>query len=178
MEKLHVSDYYLHPDWKVYIRLVKDTGLASFLIRFGTRSIYSHGEFVVVSKQGSPIVTLGSMFDPFGLNGVQLRPYHHIKPVVEDWFTAPGIELAYEHILKNFIGRPYDYLAILGIGLDKTWHDQNDDFCTETIARGFNETGHPLFNTTGVQPWRVTPRDIATSLAVKLFRHVRGPLPY
>lgn len=56
------------------------------------------------------------------------------------------------------IGKPYDWTAILGLGLSRDW--QNDDawFCSELVAWSFDAGGSPLFRRGTAR--RVTPQHL------------------
>lgn len=55
------------------------------------------------------------------------------------------------------LGRPYDWLGVLGIGVRRRWQSPDSWFCSELIAYAFEAAGEPLFRG---QPWRITPRDL------------------
>ena len=56
------------------------------------------------------------------------------------------------------IGKPYDYTAILGLGLHRDWQENDSWFCSELVAWGFNAAGHPLFRGECVR--RITPQHL------------------
>ena len=58
---------------------------------------------------------------------------------------------------RSQVGKPYDWLGVLGIGVRRRWQDNDRWFCSELIAWAFERAGWPLFRG---QPWRITPRDL------------------
>ncbi|QOK96829.1 hypothetical protein HF909_10540 [Ralstonia pseudosolanacearum] len=56
------------------------------------------------------------------------------------------------------IGRPYDYSAVLGIGLHRDWQEDDAWFCSELIAWAFQQAGAPLFRAECMR--RVTPQHL------------------
>ena len=63
------------------------------------------------------------------------------------------------------VGKPYDWLGVLGIGVRRRWQDADSWFCSELVAWAFREAGHPLFR---ADAWRITPRDLYIQLPSKL----------
>lgn len=55
------------------------------------------------------------------------------------------------------IGRRYDWLGLLGIGLRRKWQSDSAWFCSELIAWAFEAAGQPLVR---LRAWRITPRDL------------------
>lgn len=58
------------------------------------------------------------------------------------------------------VGKRYDWWGCAGIAFRRRWQDQSNWFCSELVAWSFEQGGSPLFDPT-VQPYRITPRDIA-----------------
>ncbi|CBJ43030.1 YiiX/YebB-like N1pC/P60 family cysteine hydrolase [Ralstonia solanacearum] len=56
------------------------------------------------------------------------------------------------------IGRPYDYSAVLGIGLHRDWQEDDAWFCSELIAWAFQQAGTPLFRAECMR--RITPQHL------------------
>jgi uncharacterized protein YycO len=59
---------------------------------------------------------------------------------------------------RGQIGKPYDYTAVLGLGLHRVWKDADSWFCSELVAWSFAEAGLPLFRAEALQ--RVTPQHL------------------
>ena len=58
---------------------------------------------------------------------------------------------------ESQLGKPYDFTAIVGLGLHRDWQEDDRWFCSELVAWAFAEAGTPLFRT---EAWRITPQDI------------------
>ncbi|MFH2082059.1 MAG: YiiX/YebB-like N1pC/P60 family cysteine hydrolase [Pseudomonadota bacterium] len=56
------------------------------------------------------------------------------------------------------VGKPYDYKAIVGLGLHRKWQDADAWFCSELIAWAFEQAGEPLFRADCLH--RVTPQHL------------------
>ena len=56
------------------------------------------------------------------------------------------------------IGKPYDYTAILGLGLRRDWQEEDAWFCSELVAWAFQHAGDPLFRADCLR--RVTPQHL------------------
>lgn len=56
------------------------------------------------------------------------------------------------------IGKPYDYTAVIGLGLHRVWKSADSWFCSELAAWAFDRAGSPLFRADSVR--RVTPQDM------------------
>lgn len=59
---------------------------------------------------------------------------------------------------RSEIGKPYDWLGVVGIGVRRRWQSDARWFCSEYIAWAFETGGSPLFR---VSTYRITPRDLA-----------------
>ena len=58
---------------------------------------------------------------------------------------------------ESQLGKPYDFTAIVGLGLHRDWQEDDRWFCSELVAWAFEVAGAPLFRT---GYWRVTPQTI------------------
>lgn len=56
------------------------------------------------------------------------------------------------------IGKPYDYTAVLGLGLHRVWKDADSWFCSELVAWAFDYASLPLFRAETLH--RVTPQHL------------------
>ena len=56
------------------------------------------------------------------------------------------------------LGKPYDYTAVLGIGLHRDWQEDDAWFCSELLAWAFERAGEPLFRAEVMR--RVTPEHL------------------
>ena len=59
---------------------------------------------------------------------------------------------------ESQIGKPYDWTALLGIGLHRNWQDDDAWFCSELVAWSFAAAGQPLFRKEVMR--RVTPEHL------------------
>jgi len=55
-------------------------------------------------------------------------------------------------------GKPYDYTAIVGLGLHRDWQEDDAWFCSELVAWAFAQAGEPLFRDEAIR--RVTPQHL------------------
>lgn len=56
------------------------------------------------------------------------------------------------------IGKPYDYTAIVGLGMRRDWQEDDAWFCSELVAWAFSQGGSPLFRPEALH--RVTPQHL------------------
>lgn len=59
---------------------------------------------------------------------------------------------------RSQLGKPYDYTAIVGLGLHRVWKEADSWFCSELVAWAFAQAGLPLFRAEALQ--RVTPQHL------------------
>lgn len=59
---------------------------------------------------------------------------------------------------RSQIGKPYDYTAVIGLGLHRVWKDADSWFCSELVAWAFAAARLPLFRAEALQ--RVTPQHL------------------
>lgn len=115
----------------IVLRFITETwNLQSALIRIGTRSIFSHCEYLDTDTG----VTLGARNNRYSYipAGVQMRPSYYCKPSLEQWWTAPDIEASYEEG-KQFIGQGYDDWDIAGIVVNKPWFRPEMMICSRFL---------------------------------------------
>lgn len=127
--------------------------IASALIRFGTRSEWSHAGFYHDGR------TFSAMLD-----GVKWRDVNKKAKML--FLDVDGVDRALDWALTQE-GKPYDRSAILGIALDRDWAEEDSWFCSELVAASFLKTGNNLFNMMA-KASRITPRDLLLSLKVRL----------
>ncbi|MCG8993330.1 hypothetical protein LH427_07790 [Laribacter hongkongensis] len=124
---------------------------ASWLIRAGTWSAWSHvalvdGDHVIESVMGHG-VRRGPLY------GAIRRASRHALVSLPASNPALIIAAAAEQV-----GKPYDYTAILGLGLHRDWQDDEAWFCSELVAWAFQQAGEPLFRAECLR--RVTPQHL------------------
>ncbi|MEW6612718.1 MAG: YiiX/YebB-like N1pC/P60 family cysteine hydrolase [Pseudomonadota bacterium] len=56
------------------------------------------------------------------------------------------------------LGKPYDWTAVLGLGLRRDWQEEDAWFCSELVAWAFQHAGEPLFRAEVLR--RVTPQHL------------------
>ena len=125
--------------------------LPSYIIRFGTRSDWSHVDAVL------PDGTLLGALPP---DGVQIRPpgYANFSS-----FLRVSLEVDYDEefydVLKSQIGKPYDWRAIVSFAIgDREWQGMDSWFCSELQVWAMMQCGFfkaPLLVPTD----RISPRD-------------------
>lgn len=106
-------------------RVVSAKDAVSELIRFVSRGLVSHIEFVFGDQ------SLGAHAD----GGVQRRPLNAYP--VDFRFTAELSDEQYAAVvafLDAQIGKPYDFADIAEIVVDRNWHDPSRWICSELWA--------------------------------------------
>lgn len=120
----------------------------SALIRAATWSRWSH-----VS-----VVDGNSVIEAVAFHGVQRVPLMEAINRSKDWalVALPCVDpAAVIAAAASQIGKPYDYTAILGLGLHRDWQEEDSWFCAELVAWSFNALGQPLFRSECMH--RITP---------------------
>ena len=59
---------------------------------------------------------------------------------------------------KSQLGKPYDYTAIVGLGLHRDWQEDDAWFCSELVAWSFAQAGESLFRAEVLR--RITPQHL------------------
>ena len=132
---------------KVTFRFVAAHTPVSWLIRLFTWSRYSHVE-VMVDKGW-----LGASW-----GGVKIRPYGYYRASSVRAVTVEMEDKDYGRMmdwLYNQVGKPYDFMAVIGIVFRRNWRSENKWFCSELVARAFEVGDKPLIRADHVS--RVTP---------------------
>lgn len=139
----------------IRIRLIRDPGIISAAICWWTWGRWSHVEI----DNGTG--WLGARIN----GGVQVRSYNYCTPVAEEIrtlsVTADQNQMFFQ-FARGEIGKPYDWLAIVGIILrlplarsPYRW------FCSEYVQACCVAAGVPALDSRST--YRVTPRDIGLS---------------
>lgn len=89
-----------------------------------------------------------------GVSGSRVRSFSVVYP---DAATQKTVEARVAQFLYAQLGKPYDWSAILGMGLRRDWHDPGQWFCYELVAAAWEDSGFPLLRAPHVN--RLTPRD-------------------
>ncbi|MDO5940654.1 YiiX/YebB-like N1pC/P60 family cysteine hydrolase [Burkholderia cepacia] len=123
----------------------------SWVIRAFTWSTWSHvalvdGDHVIESMPGCGVrrVPLADALRDTGRHELVTMPTNRQVQVLS--------------AAASQIGRPYDYGAVLGIGLHRDWQQDDAWFCSELIAWAFQQAGEPLYRAECMR--RVTPQHL------------------
>lgn len=132
----------------------------SIFIRVATWSRWSH--VALVCGDGSVIEAIGFK----GVRRISFEEAIHgsFRFALVEFKNVPeekNQELI--KVLMSQIGKKYDYLGALGIGLHRNWQSEDKWICSELIAWGFQQVGIPIFRKEDVSTvsqqdiWRLAP---------------------
>lgn len=151
---------------RVHYRLVKGhTGIYDTIIRWFTRSPYTHAEFCWPLENPRPPQYLGAQPS----DGVQVRPFDYLGSQPYDTFAVdltPDQADVLRKVALSQVGKPYDFRAIFGMvfqWLDRKGRRPNAFFCSEQVFYDFAKVGKRLLNVPIRQSDRITPRDLGVS---------------
>lgn len=133
----------------VRLQLATERSLVSAFIRWYTWSDWSHVDFVLPD---------GNLLGARLKGGVQVRKPGYApfsRTLVLECPDAP--ERVYDFALSQ-VGKPYDWWAIVGMGLRHDWRDPARWFCSELVAWCFEMARYPLLRAKSVD--RITPQGI------------------
>lgn len=99
--------------------------LSSRLIAWFTQGRYSHVEFI--TRDGK---ALGARLK----GGVKYRPFGYIGNRRSRIFTIDAPEHQVYEYAKSQLGKPYDWLAILGFITGRSWQNSRRWFCSEYVT--------------------------------------------
>jgi len=111
----------------------------SLIIRFFTWSRWSHVAFICDN---------GDVIEAVGFHGVRRVPMAtalekvHRYAIVE---FCDGDSANMELKLSTQIGKKYDYVGAIGMGLMRNWQSTGRWVCSELITWGLEHIGEPLF---------------------------------
>lgn len=131
------------------IRFNAGTDSLSALIRWKTGSPFNHCDFLLPT---------GHLFGAIPGVGVVVHTQGaEIRSAIYEIPVEDGFEYALEQMNK-----PYDFGAVLGLGLPFPRNWQNDDrwFCSELVSASLLHAGCPIVSS---DAWGVTPRDLLLS---------------
>jgi uncharacterized protein YycO len=123
-------------DKMLYWRVVNDPGFAARVVDYISRGVVSHVEFIV--ENGTQ--TIGARAD----GGVRYRPINYKTFDLDLRFQAPCTDAQYAAgmtFLTAQLGKPYDFVDIAAIGLNRNWHDPNAWICSELWAATLEQAG-------------------------------------
>jgi uncharacterized protein YycO len=126
--------------------------LGSWIIRFVTWSEYSHVDLLIDNQS-----LVGAIaFDGVVLSNVEARLSKASKAVLMD-IPVKDIELSKEFAV-NQLGKKYDWLGVIGIGLKRNWQEDGKWSCAELVAKILAEGGQKPFDSK--YHHRITPQHL------------------
>lgn len=123
----------------------------SAIIRAFTWSRWSH----VALINGDQVIEAAA---PHGVRRAPLAQaieHAHRSAIVSLPCSDPGRIIA---AAASQIGKPYDWTAVLGLGLHRDWQETDAWFCSELVAWAFARAGESLFRAEVLR--RVTPQHL------------------
>lgn len=166
---------------KIYFRLCRGNSFYDKVIRWYTRGNYTHAEFAHPLTASNPYNWLGAQ--PSG--GVQVRTRDYL-PGVYDVYSVQVDTWQLnrlEEFLSKQIGKPYDWKAIIRMGL-RPFHSSVSSkrwFCSELVFYGLFRSCVYLLREPENKATRISPRDLALSTLITLEyrgetcqKHLRG----
>ena len=138
------------------IGLHRSTGLVSSLIKWQTRSQYSHASLILPS---------GLILESIQGKGVVMDRWYALRDDI-DVFTV-AIREEQEHAVIDFakqqLGKPYDYTMVLRFisRRQATRKTSGKWFCSELVFASYLEAGIALLRDT--EPWEVSPELLSKS---------------
>ena len=141
----------------MYVAFCTNNKIHSFFIRWFTQSCYSH----------VALVKNNEIIDATFRYGVKRRQLIDLKisySIIE-FREVPNLdkEKAWK-FAENQIGKPYDWLSLLGIFFRRKWTSDISWFCSELIACSLFEGGVTVIRK---QANRVTPENLLNSPLIK-----------
>lgn len=119
----------------------------------------------------------GSLLGAHLQGGVEIRPAGYDKstmkrelivdlPPFEDADHPWGMEDRFYNFLRAQIGKPYDSTALVGLALDRDWHQADSWFCSELQAAALEECGYcPRLASLNSH---ISPRDLLLGLSFRV----------
>lgn len=127
----------------------KPYSLGSWIIKLFTFSKFSH----VAVKISEELIVDSTLLT--GVRCISLDEFREHYPN----FTEVNIELPNEIAAINFVlnqvGKPYDWTALLGMVLQRKWHEEDSWFCNELWEAAAKASGKPRFRD---DVHRITPQ--------------------
>jgi len=133
-----------------------DRSIESWLIRFFTRSKFSH--CAIVDCFSNTIID-----SDFSKGGVTEYEFKNVilRSTLYEEFDLPCAPNTIIELVRTQIGKPYDILAVILLPFRRSWEDDTKWFCSELIAWAFKEVGCNLLHK---KHYRVTPEDLYLAL--------------
>lgn len=143
---------------RLYIGLHRGPGLVGRLIRWQTRSPWSHASIYI---RGAGVIEAREG------RGVVQAPRHRLRPGERVDFCSAGISADQEEAVIEFarrqLGKPYDYTMVARFVTRRqaTRATCGKWFCSELVYAAFHHAGVELLRDT--EPWEVSPGLLARS---------------
>jgi uncharacterized protein YycO len=108
----------------------------------------------------------GTLLGAHAQGGVEARPHDYDKTeFTRELYVpipaSPAETDAFHSFLRSQTGKPYDFLAIAGIALQRDWQSENAWFCSELIASALAQKDVQIFPPHLATEFNhVTPRDV------------------
>ena len=126
--------------------------IGSWLIRFVTWSEYSHVDLVLDDTS----LIGATSFDGVAVSQLKDRLAKASKAVMVD---IPVKDKAVaEAFAISQLGKPYDWLGVIGIGLKRNWQEDDKWSCAELVASVLSEGGQKPFDSK--YHHRITPQHL------------------
>lgn len=123
----------------------------SWLIRTVTWSAWSHVELVLPGGQ------LIGAAAPHGVGLTPLHVRHRIASKVAV-VSFPGDLCCAKTWAMEQLGKPYDWLGVLGLGLHRDWESDDSWWCSEFAAQALKQGGYAPFREAAIN--RITPEHL------------------
>jgi uncharacterized protein YycO len=124
--------------------------IGSIFIRTVTWSDFSHVGFI---HDG---MVIDSQLFSGGVTSYDVAELVHHYPRIQVYefphVSAEAITYACEQL-----GKKYDLTALIGMGFQRNWQEDDKWFCSELVAASCAAAGTPIINKS---TWRVTPQDV------------------
>lgn len=124
---------------QVCVRVVNSSGIISEAIDIDTWSPCDHVELITMDGLGA--------FGARSSGGVQVRHLDYEKFSFEERFWVEVDDeagaAAWAWAMQQ-IGKPYDYLDIVGILVHRDWREEGRWICSELVARFFEISKNPI----------------------------------
>ena len=148
----------------VYILLYRGKSLISKLIRWQTRSIYSHAS-IYIEGEGN--------IEAWHIGGVRMKDSYcdgHKSGTIIDVFSVDLSDEEIEKIVeyaKSKIGKKYDFRSVFRFLTRKPQneHDKDKWFCSELVFASFKYAGINLLER--IEAWAVSPALLSFSPKMK-----------
>jgi uncharacterized protein YycO len=101
-------------------------------------------------------------------DGVKMRPFNYdplCQYIVGSIDCDDNVLCTVKDFAYRQIGKPYDYSALIGLGIHRDWHSADAWFCSELVAAAFDWAYYPLIRD---KYDRVTPESLLQSERVYL----------